>query len=337
MRRWLAFPLLLAIAGGAAFWALTIPVPALPRKNYAELDRQGDAMRGEQVFNAGGCAACHSTPGQADRLKLGGGLGLPSPFGTFYVPNISPDPQDGIGAWSAGDLANAMLAGLSPSGEHYYPAFPFTTYAHAKIADIADLSAYLHSLAPVAGKVRAHGLPFPFNIRRGLGLWKRLFLDQSPVVADAARPASWNRGHYLAEALGHCAECHSPRNLAGAIVAGKRYSGGPNPEGKGMVPNITQAPDGLAKWSADDIAELLKTGFTPEYDSVGGTMAAVVRNTARLPEADRAAIAQYIKSLPAVAGMPRAAKAPKQAVSSLLDRRGHVQTVQPGADLDLAR
>ena len=308
MRRWFAFLLLLALAGGAVFWVLTMPSLAVPRENYAALEKQGDAGRGELVFNVGGCAACHATPGQDDRLKLGGGLGLPSPFGTFYVPNISPDPKDGIGAWSAGDLANAMLAGISPAGEHYYPAFPFTTYAHAKVGDIADLSAYLHGLAPVAGKVRAHDLPFPFNIRRALGLWKLLFLDKSPVVVDATKPASWNRGHYLTDSLGHCAECHSPRNFIGGIEAGKRYSGGPNPEGKGIVPNITQAPDGLAKWSADDIAELLKTGFTPEYDSVGGSMAAVVRNTSRLPEADRAAMAEYIKSLPGVAGMPRAVK-----------------------------
>ena len=308
MRRWIAFLLLLALAGGAAFWALTIPSPAVSRENFAALESQGDAARGELVFYAGGCAACHATPGQEDRLKLGGGLALASPFGTFYVPNISSDPKDGIGAWAAGDLANAMLAGVSPAGEHYYPAFPFTTYAHAKVADIADLSAYLHTLAPVTGKARAHDLPFPFNIRRGLGLWKRLFLDKSPVVTDASKTAGWNRGHYLTDALGHCAECHSPRNIIGGIEAGKRYSGGPNPEGKGIVPNITQAADGLAKWSADDIAELLKTGFTPEYDSVGGSMAAVVRNTSRLPEADQAAIAEYIKSLPGVAGMKRVAK-----------------------------
>ena len=311
MRRWLAGLFLLAIAGATAFWVLTAPVEAVPRWVYPELEKAGDARRGEVVFNAGGCAACHATPGQDDRLKLGGGLALPSPFGAFYVPNISPDKVDGIGSWSAGDLANAMLSGVSPKGEHYYPAFPFTTYSHAKTGDIADLSAYLRTLPPVAGKARGHDVPFPFTIRRGLGLWKRLFLDASPVVADAAKSGGWNRGHYLAEALGHCAECHSPRNIIGGIEAGKRYSGGPNPEGKGWVPNITQAADGLAKWSAADIAELLKTGFTPDYDSVGGSMAAVVRNTSRLPEADRLALAEYIKALPAVAGAPRPPKAGK--------------------------
>lgn len=311
MRRWNVALLCLVGLGATGFWFLTSAVPALPPAAFPALEG-GDAARGEVVFNAGGCAACHATPDQEDRLKLGGGLALPSPFGTFYVPNISPDRADGIGAWSAGQLANAMLSGVSPKGEHYYPAFPFTTYAHAKTTDIADLSAYLHTLPAVGGKARQHELPFPFSIRRGLGLWKRLFLDTSPIGAVAGKSSSWNRGHYLADALGHCAECHSPRNFAGGIEAGKRYSGGPNPEGKGWVPNITQATDGLARWSADDIAELLKTGFTPDYDSVGGSMVAVVRNTSRLPEADRLAIAEYIKSLTAVAGPARPKKAAPQ-------------------------
>ena len=309
MGRLTGLALLLAMIGAAAFWFLTEPRLAIPRENYAALEKQADPARGEVIFNAGGCAACHATPGQEDRLKLGGGLVLPSQFGKFHVPNISPDTVGGIGLWSAGDLANAMLAGVSPKGEHYYPAFPFTTYAHAKTGDIADLWAFLRTLPPVSASKTAHELPFPFSIRRGLGLWKQLFLDRTPVADDPSKSPSWNRGRYLTEALGHCAECHSPRNFIGGIDSGKRYSGGPNPEGKGIVPNITQAPDGLAKWSRDDIAELLKSGFTPEYDSVGGSMAAVVRNTSRLPEADRIAMAEYIKSLPPVAGMLRPAKA----------------------------
>ena len=310
MRR-LSFVLLaLAALGAATFWVFTIPMPAVTPTVAAGLDRQGDVMRGKTVFFAGGCAACHATPGQDDRLRLGGGLALPSPFGTFYIPNISPDKTDGIGAWSAGDLANAMLAGVSPRGEHYYPAFPYTTYAHAKLGDVADLMAFLRTLPPVPGKVRAHDLPLPFQFRRGLGLWKRLFLDSMPVADEPARSKGWNRGHYLVAALGHCAECHSPRNAAGGILEAQRYAGGPNPEGKGRVPNITQAADGLAKWSQKDIAEVLATGFTPDYDSVGGSMATVVRNTSQLPPEDRAAMAEFVKALPPVAGPPRPAKTP---------------------------
>ena len=304
MRRWMAGFFMLA-AGGSAFWMLTEPVTKAPKSSFAELEKSADAARGEIVFNAGGCAACHTAPGQEDRLRLGGGLALRSPFGTFYVPNISSDPADGIGLWSAGDFANAMLAGVSPRGEHYYPAFPYTTYAHSTVGDIADLWAFLKTLPAVSGKVRGHDVPFPFSVRRGLGLWKLLFLDQRPVVPDSARSAGWNRGHYLAEALAHCAECHSPRNLAGGIDSARRYSGGPDAEGRGWVPNITQAVDGLGKWSVQEIDEVLKTGFTPEFDSIGGSMAAVVRNTSRLPDADRAALAEYIKALPPVTGLAK--------------------------------
>ena len=317
MKRLLLAAVVLAIAGLAIFWFLTEPSPAIARQDFAALDQVGDATRGKIIFDAGGCASCHAVPKdpkdskEPDHLKLGGGLGLPSPFGTFYVPNISPDPKDGIGAWSAGDLANAMLSGVSPKGEHYFPAFPYTTYAHAKVGDIADLMAYLKTLPPVAGKAPPHDVPFPFSVRRALGLWKLLFLDRSPIMPDVAHDAAWNRGHYLIEALGHCAECHSPRYIIGGIIASQRFAGGPNPEGKGWVPNITQDATGLAKWSARDIVEVLNTGFTPEYDAVGGSMVAVVRNTSQLPEADRAAMADYIKSLPARVGPARPPKAAK--------------------------
>ena len=309
MKRLWTILLLVAFAGAGAFWLLTQPRPVLAPAAFAALDAQGDAARGRVVFYAGGCAACHKTPGQDDPQRLGGGLVLPSPFGNFHVPNISPHREDGIGSWSAGDLANAMQAGVSPRGEHYYPAFPFTTYAHAKLADIADLMAFLRTLAPVAGRTPPHDLPFPFDIRRGLGLWKLLFLDAAPIAPDPARDEAWDRGHYLVAALGHCAECHSPRNLAGGIVEAQRFAGGPNPEGKGWVPNITQAGSGLAAWSRKDIEQVLESGFTPEYDSVGGSMAAVVRNTAQLSSADRAAMAAFIKSLPPAEGPARPPKA----------------------------
>ena len=133
-----------------------------------------------------------------------------------------------------------MLKGTSPSGVHYFPAFPYASYQHARVEDVRDLFAYLKTLAPVSGKVRDHDVPFPFNIRRNVGIWKLLFMDGKPFVPDAARSAQWNRGAYLVNGLGHCAECHSPRNFLGGIVAAQRFAGGPNPEGEGWVPNITQ-------------------------------------------------------------------------------------------------
>jgi mono/diheme cytochrome c family protein len=166
--------------------------------------------------------------------------------------------------------------------------------------DVRDLFAFLKTMPPVQGRVRDHDVPFPFNVRRILGGWKLLFLDGEPFQPDASKSAEWNRGAYLVNGPGHCAECHSPRNALGGIVVSQRFAGGPNPEGEGWVPNITQA--GLKDYSEKDIEYLLETGNTPEGDSVGGAMAPVIRNTSQLTPQDRHAMAVYIKSLPPVEG-----------------------------------
>jgi mono/diheme cytochrome c family protein len=302
-RRILLSTVLVGAAAFAAFWWLTsapimsaVIVPA----------HTPDLANGLTAFNAGGCSSCHAVPGQPDRLKLGGGLAIPSPFGTFYAPNISPDPADGIGGWTEAEFVGAVTKGISPSGFHYFPAFPYTSYQHARVEDVADLFAYLKTLAPVPGKVRDHAVPFPFNIRRNVGIWKLMFMDGKPFVPDAAHSAQWNRGAYLVNSLGHCAECHSPRNLLGGIIAAQRFAGGPNPEGEGWVPNITKK--GLAEWSKKDIADFFETGVMPDGDSAWGSMARVIKNTSQLPAEDRAAIAAYIKWLPPVEGPPRPAK-----------------------------
>ena len=301
-------PIFLAaiIVGAAAFgvfWWLTAAPTTLA---VAEPFHRPNLANGLTAFNAGGCSSCHAAPGQPDRLRLGGGLAIPSPFGTFYAPNISPDPVDGIGRWTEAEFVDAVTKGVSPAGFHYFPAFPYPSYQHAKVEDVRDLFAYLKTLAPLSGKVRDHDVPFPFNIRRNIGIWKLLFMDGKPFVPDAARSSSWNRGAYLVGSLGHCAECHSPRNFLGGIIAAQRFAGGPNPEGEGWVPNITQK--GLDEWSAKDIAYFLETGQTPDGDSAGGSMVRVIRNTSQLSPEDRAAIAEYLKSLPPVDGPPRPAK-----------------------------
>lgn len=264
-----------------------------------------DLENGRAMFFAGGCASCHATPKQDDRTRLGGGLALRSPFGTFHVPNISPHPEDGIGGWTEAQFVSAMLKGTSPGGEHYYPSFPYTSYQRMRVADVRDLFAFLKTLPAVEGRQPGHDLPFPYNLRAGIGLWKLRYLDGEPFRPDPGKPEIWNRGAYLVEGPGHCAECHSPRDFAGGIVEARRFAGGPNPVGDGSVPNISQHVSGLAKWSEGDIAYLLETGNTPDFDSVGGEMAAVVRNTAQLSAEDRKAMAHYLKSLPAVAGPPR--------------------------------
>jgi mono/diheme cytochrome c family protein len=295
-RRILLGSALVAIALGLYWWLTAAPASSA----LAASPHTPDLANGRTAFNAGGCSTCHAVPGQPDRLRLGGGVAITSPFGTFYAPNISPDPVDGIGRWTEAEFVAALTEGISPSGTHYFPAFPYTSYRHAKVEDIRDLFAYLKTLAPVSGKVRGHDVPFPFNVRRNIGIWKLLFMDSKPFTPDAGRSASWNRGAYLVGGLGHCAECHSPRNLLGGIIAAQRFAGGPNPEGEGWVPNITQK--GLGDWSQTDIAYFLETGSMPDGDSAGGPMARVIKNTSQLSPQDRAAMAEYLKSLPPVDG-----------------------------------
>jgi mono/diheme cytochrome c family protein len=300
LRRTTSVALLAALAAAGVYWWLSAPVVAAAGTAPA---RAPDLANGQVIFNAGGCASCHAVPDQPDRLRLGGGVAIKSPFGTFYAPNISSDPTDGIGKWSEAEFVNAVMHGVSPDGQHYFPAFPYTSYQHARREDVLDLFAYLKTLPAVAGKVRDHDVRFPFNIRRNVGIWKFLFLDGKPFVADSAKSPQWNRGAYLVNSFGHCAECHSPRNALGGIIAGQRFAGGPNPEGEGWVPNITQK--GLGEWSAKDIAYFLKTGELPDGDSVGGAMTRVIKNTSQLPDDDLAAMADYLKSLPPVDGPPR--------------------------------
>jgi mono/diheme cytochrome c family protein len=305
-RTWLiGFVVLVAVAAGA-FWLLTQP-SLLPANVLSQ--RNANLENGRTMFNIGGCAACHATPvadaKPEDRLRLGGGLALKSPFGTFKVPNISTDPNTGIGRWTEIEFVNAMLRGVGRAGEHLYPAFPYTSYQRMRLDDVRDLFAYLRTLPAVDKPSEPHELPFPFNIRRGLGLWKLLYLDGKPYESSPARSARLNRGGYLVEGPGHCAECHSPRNFIGGIDPDRRFAGGPDPEGKGFVPNITPHADGLAKWTDKDISYLLETGQTPDGDAVGSTMADVAVNTGMLTADDRNAIAAYIKSLPPRPGKPK--------------------------------
>ncbi|MBY6165960.1 cytochrome c [Pseudooceanicola nitratireducens] len=284
---------LLVILGLVGFWVLTRPA-TLPEDTFATLT--GDATKGETVFWAAGCASCHAAP-QAEgeeRLVLAGGKAFASDFGTFHAPNISPS-DEGIGGWSVADLGNAMMRGTSPSGSHYYPAFPYASYVHADPQDIADLHAFLQTLPPSDTPNVDHDVGFPFSVRRILGGWKLLFFKDDWVMTEA--PGQLERGRYLVEGLGHCAECHTPRNALGGLDRTRWLAGAPSLDGRGTIPNIT--PGGL-DWSALDIASYLKTGFTPDFDSAGGEMAEVVQNMANLSDADVEAIVAYLKAVPAV-------------------------------------
>lgn len=282
-----------------AAWLLTAP-STLALEDLP--DHKPDAAAGERIFHAGGCASCHASPVDAkrargeDKLLLGGGMELPSPYGTFAVPNISPH-EDGIGGWSMLDFVNAMQRGVAPDGRHYYPSFPYTSYAKATVEDVMDLKAYIDTLPAVAGDSDDHELGFPWSLRRGIGLWKRLYLDAAPVVAT--EDPLVERGRALVEGMGHCAECHTPRNLFGGLRTSRWMAGAPDPEGRGKVPNITPGGTNTRDWSAKDFAYYLQTGFTPDFDTVGGSMVAVQENMSRLSSEDLDAIAAYLKALPA--------------------------------------
>ncbi len=295
LQGWIIVLVAVAIGPGVGFWLLSEPRPLLGNADKAAVAEGGNVENGGLIFTAAHCASCHASPGQTDRLRLGGGLALATPFGTLRVPNISPDPVDGIGRWRTADLENALLSGVSPQGTHYYPGFPYTSFAHMRPSDVQDLMAYLRTLPKVSGRPPANELPFPFNIRRIVGLWKLLYFNRAPIRSDPTRGAGWKRGEYLVEAVGHCAECHSARNLFGAIEPTTRYAGGQNPEGAGFAPNIT--PGGL-RWTQAQWVGFLKTGQTPDLRIVGSSMTDVLIDTALLTESDRQAMAAYLLSLP---------------------------------------
>lgn len=285
-------------AGAAAFFMLSAPVRLAP-KLLANLS-PADPAHGETVFWASGCASCHAAPGAktGERPVLSGGLELKSDFGTFVAPNISPDTQHGIGKWTLADFANAVMRGVSPDGRNYYPAFPYTSFSRMHPQDVADLFAFLKTLPPSANEPRETSLAFPYSIRRGVGLWKRLYLDPHPVVALNGASDAVLRGRYLVEGPGHCGECHTPRDPMGGLVLSKWLSGARMPDGKGKAPDITPHRSGIVDWTAEEIVSFFQTGFTPDFDSVGGAMVEVQENLAHLPKSDLEAIAAYLKAIP---------------------------------------
>lgn len=278
-----------------AGWLLTRAHP-LPDDAMAGLS--GDPAAGEQVFLAAGCGSCHSAPeGDSDGPPvLAGGQRFKTAFGTFVAPNISPDPDHGIGAWSDLDIVSATMGGVSPSGTHYFPAFPYIAYGKATLADMTHLVAYLRTLPPAATPSQPHEVAFPFNIRRSVGVWKQLFMSDDWVLEDATTPAL-ERGRYLVEALTHCGECHTPRNALGGLDRSRWLGGAADPAGDGKIPAIDP---GALDWSDTDVIAYLKTGLTPDYDSAGGHMVNVIDNLSQLPDSDLAAIVAYLRAVPAI-------------------------------------
>ena len=268
-----------------------------------EVHAQGTsaAARGEYIFRAAGGCGCH-TDFKGGGEFLAGGRPLKTLFGIFYSPNITPDAETGIGGWSKADFARAMTEGVAPDGSHYFPVFPYTAFTGMTAADLADLKAYLDTVPAVRRANRSHDAAAPFRWRFTVGPWKLLFFEPGPYRPRADQSAAWNRGAYLATALAHCGECHTPRNEAGGMRREKWFAGtARGPEGQ-RAPNITpHGATGIGRWSAAELADLLKTGLKPNFDDVQGLMSEVVEQGYKyLTDADRAAIADYVMSLPAI-------------------------------------
>ncbi|MBI5442292.1 MAG: c-type cytochrome [Deltaproteobacteria bacterium] len=257
--------------------------------------------RGQYVFQAAGCLGCH-TDVEHKGTPLAGGRALKTPFGTFYGPNITPDPQHGLGRWSEEDFRRALRKGVSPQGSNYFPAFPYPAFTGMTDADVGDLWAYLRSLAPVAAQNRKHDLKFPYSWRPVVRFWKILYFRSGPLEPDPGLNPRLNRGRYIVRAVSHCGECHTPRNSLGGFEKGMFLAGNPVGPGGEVVPNIT--PDkktGIGKWSEGDLVDVLKTGMMPDGDFAGGAMGEVVKNsTSRLTDADRLAVAAFVRSVPPV-------------------------------------
>jgi mono/diheme cytochrome c family protein len=294
--QWVARLMVAALAACSAEAPPPLPHAAMPPDPAA-------VKRGAYLVTAAGCAGCHTDKAHGG-ARFAGGKAVDTPFGAYYSRNITPDPVHGIGAWSDADFLRALRAGLSPTGAHYFPAFPYPSFTLMSDSDILDIWAYLRAQPPQSTENRPHDVWLPFDVRLTMLPWRALYFEEGPYKPDPAQSAQWNRGAYLANGVAHCGECHTPRTLLGGREDERRFNGGTlvGPGAK-HAPNITPDPnDGIGKWQIDDIVALLKTGMTPSGDFVQAPMSDVVEDTAKLSDADRLAIATYLRSLPPLPG-----------------------------------
>ena len=284
-----------------AYWRLIAAALVLVLLTPPTLAAAGeDAVeRGEYLVTAGGCVSCHTAAGGQ---RFAGGRALATPFGTFYSPNITPDPDTGIGRWTDAQFLRALREGVRPDGSNYFPVFPYPSFTGIVDSDALAIKAYLFSLPPVHHQNRQHDVGFPFSWRLLQSGWKSMFFTPGPFHPSSERSPVYNRGAYLVTALAHCGECHTPRNMFGAVRPSMRLSGtADGPDGQ-LVPNITPDPEtGIGKWERDDIVELLRTGTTPEQGKVKGAMREAIADGLKyLSDSDLAAIADYLLAQPSI-------------------------------------
>jgi len=294
----------LVLAMSAALYGCNLDGPGPAIRSDQPTPPDADAVeRGAYLTHAANCIGCH-TDKKHDGPPFAGGGEIPTPFGIYYSRNITPDREHGIGAWSETDFLRALRQGISPSGAHYFPAFPFPSFTGMTDRDILDIRAYLLTQKPAQNANKPHAVPFPFDVRSTMVMWRLLYFTEGPLAPDPGRSPEWNRGNYLANAVSHCGDCHTPRNFLGALDKGRSFAGAKlaGVDGK-RAPNITpDAAKGIGKWSLGDIVAVLKFGMKPDGDFVTAPMSEVVEGTSKLTDADRRAIAVYLKSVPPAAG-----------------------------------
>ena len=289
------------LTGGRQSIAVFLVVMPWLMVGYATGQENPSVERGTYVFRAAGGCSCH-TDVKNQGAFMAGGRSIATPFGTIYSTNITPDPETGIGAWSDEDFLRAMTLGVGPSGEQYFPVFPYTSFTRMTRQDVLDLKAYLFSISPVKQANKAHDLQAPFGWRFGVRAWKWLYFQPGAWQPDPAQSPQWNRGAYLVQALGHCGECHTPRNLLGGLQKDMQHAGAVDgPDGE-LAPNITpDAATGIGSWGTADLVWFLQMGLKPDGDDTQGLMSELIETGySHLDESDLEAIAAYIQSLPAI-------------------------------------
>ncbi len=289
MRAWQWILLVIVVVGiGVAVYMLR-PVNGPAR----DTTLVGDATAGAYLIRLGGCISCH-TDAQNGGATLAGGPALSTPFGSFYAPNITPHPDAGIGNWTLAMFSKALSDGEGPQG-HLYPVFPYDNYTLMSDQEVADLFAALKEITPDAKVPPANDVVFPFNVRLALAGWKNMFFRPARYQEDPAHSALWNRGRYLATGPGHCVACHSPRNLFGALETAKSFTGNPGGGPGGRAPAITADRLRSEGYDRQLLVEALQTGFTPNFDVLGGAMGEVVRDqTSQWTPEDLNAVAAFL-------------------------------------------
>ena len=317
------------LVGGAGAYALTLrtAIDPIPRPDPASFD-QALVEKGASLAAVGNCIACHTVPGGE---AFAGGLPLPTPFGTIYSTNITPDEETGIGTWSKRAFARSLRQGVDRDGHHLYPAFPYDQYTLTSDEDVEALYAYLMTRTPVRSTPLANELPFPLNIRASVAGWKLLFLDDGRFEPDPNQSEAWNRGAYLAEGLGHCGGCHTPRNALGARIEDQHWAGG---EAEGWWSYaINEASPAPVPWDAGALTYYLRHGYHEAHGVSRGPMAEVTGNLARLPDEDIGAIALYTTSQ--MGGTPEERSAAAEQALGEIEARGTGQAsdtqTQPAA------